>query len=443
LSATDDQAASSPLTEAIGRLYRGTRRDPPFVLVAGEPVEFVRLVQAAGSVPSPGTSLLLAVGCPVPCVLAAGAWGLVTMAPPSGAVLVITGLLVLIAAFGPNGGVEPTPDRVRADAGAILLVVGASATLALALTGSGYLAIAAFAGVAGLAGLLRGLVLANGGLPGRIGLAMRTGSSVAALRTAPINRSLRRYLDTVMADRLPQPARLGIVSGAEPPDGWHRLEELGRRRIGWARHEVEPVLGRLVPSRWPLADAAGAEDAPPSVRAALTVDSLCDAAAFFQGVAVVLVPDADAVARAPAGRWRPGRPPYRQVLGLLQASPAIHLLIALLPTERLAERALARLVAADPDPVLRLEAIERIGFERFFKALRAAPLDDTAAGKLFRAGHGETATTVVRVEDAVHGPDGKPHVHWLPVPPHVQSAREGVAWTFGKTEREWDPLIQT
>jgi hypothetical protein len=50
---------------------------------------------------------------------------------------------------------------------------------------------------------------------------------------------------------------------------------------------------------------------------------------------------------------------------------------------------------------------------------------------------------MVRVEDAVRGPDGKPHVHWLPVPPHVQSAREGVAWTFGKTEREWDPLIQT
>ena len=66
-----------------------------------------------------------------------------------------------------------------------------------------------------------------------------------------------------------------------------------------------------------------------------------------------------------------------------------------------------------------------------------------AAGKLFRAGHGETATTVVCVEDAVCGPDGKPHVHWLTVPPHVQSAREGVAWTFGKTEREWDPEVET
>jgi hypothetical protein len=441
LSKTDDPAASSPLTAAIGRLYRATGRDPPLVLVANDPVEFVRLVQAAGNVPSPGTPLLLALGSPVPCVLAAGAWGAAVMAPPSGALLVIAGLLVLIAAFGPNGGVEPTPDRVRADATAILLAVGASAALALALTGSVYLAIATFAGVAGLAGLLRALLLANGGFPGRIGLALRTRRSVAAFGTAPINRALRRHFDTILADRLPQSARLGIVNGAEPPDGWHRLEELGRRRIGWARHELEPILGRLVPARWPLADAAGVEDAPPSVRAALVVDSSCDSAAFFQGAAVVLVPGA--VAPAPAGRWRPGRLPYRQVLGLLQASPALYLLLALLPTERLAQRVLARLVADDPDPVLRLEAIERIGFERFFEALGGAPFDETAAGKLFRVGHGETATNLVRVEDVVRGPDGKPHVHWLPVPPHVQSAREGVAWTFGKTEREWDPVVQT
>jgi hypothetical protein len=310
VSTTDDQAATSPLIDAIHRLYRGVRRGPPLVIVAHDPVEFVRLAQAAGSAPNPGTSLFLALGSLVPCVLAAGAWGMGILAPPSGAVLVIAGLLVLIAAFGPNGGVEPTPGRVRADAGAVLFAVSAAAVLAAATTGSIYLGIATFAGVAGLAGLLRAIVLANGGIPGRVGLALRTGSNVAALGTPPINRELRRHLDAIMADRLSQPARLGIVTAADPPDGWHQLEELARRRVGWVRHELAPILGRLVPSRWPLADAAGAPEAPASARAALVIDSSCDAAAFFQGAAVVLVPGG-AQAPAPTGRWRPGRSPYR------------------------------------------------------------------------------------------------------------------------------------
>ena len=41
------------------------------------------------------------------------------------------------------------------------------------------------------------------------------------------------------------------------------------------------------------------------------------------------------------------------------------------------------------------------------------------------------------------GPDGAPHVHWLPVPPHVATAREAVAWTFGKSERDYRPIIET
>jgi hypothetical protein len=119
------------------------------------------------------------------------------------------------------------------------------------------------------------------------------------------------------------------------------------------------------------------------------------------------------------------------------------LAIALVPSARLADRLLARLVTSDPDPALRIDAIERIGFERFFAALGASPVDRGAAGALFLAGQRPLATAVVRVEDTVRDASGRPRAHWLPVPPHVATAREAVAWTFGKREQDWDPAVET
>ena len=141
---------------------------------------------------------------------------------------------------------------------------------------------------------------------------------------------------------------------------------------------------------------------------------------------------------------RCGREPYRRVIDLLDAGPFLAAAIALAPSACMADRLLARTIAADPDATLRLDAISHMGFDRFFAALAVAAVDRGAAGDLYLlSGFGSGTVALVRVEDRVRGPDGTPHVHWLPVPPDISSAREAVAWTFGKSAGEWQPLVET
>ena len=438
--------APAAVAEAARQLYRAAGREPPaVVLAAADPAAFVRLLQAAGRPPGPATPSLLVAGSVVPGALAVLGWSHGVADPAFGALLLVLGVLLLLVAFGPQAGSEPTPGRVRADTAAVLLLVTAAAVLAGVAAGSPAAGVAAFALSASAAGLLRAAALANGGIPGRAGLAAATGASLAALASEPVNEGLARDLEDALAER-----RVGPILPAQPlggvdRDGWRRLEEVIRRRLGWARHEQAPILGRLVPAHrcHALLAAEGLAEPPALLAAALRLDRRCDAVSLFERAAVVLLrPDGSP---APAARpwWRPGQPPYAPVLGLMQASPVWHLAIALAPSTGLADRLLAHLAAGDPDPALRMDAIERTGFERFFAALGASPVDRGAAGALFVAGQRPLTTAVVRVEDKARDPHGRPHVHWLPVPPHVATAREAVAWTFGKREQDWDPLVET
>jgi hypothetical protein len=442
-------ATSCPAAPAAAarQLYRAAGREPPgLVLAATDPAAFARLLQAAGRPPGPATPLLLMAGSLVPGALAALGWAHGVTDPAFGGLLLVLGVLLLLAAFGPQAGSEPTPDRVRADTAAVLLLVAAAAALTAVVAGSPAAGVAAFALSASLAGLLRAAALANGGVPGRLGLAAATGTSLAALASEPINEGLARELEDALAER-----RVGPILPAHPlsiadRDGWRHLEEVSRRRLGWARHEQAPILGRLVPAhrRHALLAAEGLADPPALLAAALRLDRRCEAVSLFEGAAVVLLRhDGEPARRAPPRWWRPASPPYAPILELLQASPVWHLAIALASSTGLADRLLARLVAGDPDPALRVDAIERIGFERFFAALGASPVDRGAAGALFVAGQRPLGTAVVRVEDKARDAHGRPRVHWLPVPPHVAIAREAVARTFGKREQDWDPLVET
>jgi hypothetical protein len=438
--------APAAVAEAARQLYRAAGREPPaVVLAAADPAAFARLLQAAGRPPRPATPSLLVAGSLVPGALAVLGWAHGVADPAFGALLLVLGVLLLLVAFGPQAGSEPTPSRVRADTAAVLLLVTA-AVLAGVVAGSPAAGVAAFAFSASLAGLLRAAALANGGIPGRAGLAAATGASLAALASEPVNESLARELEDALAERRVGPILPAHPQGVADRDGWRRLEEVTRRRLGWARHEQAPILGRLVPAhrRHALLAAESLAEPPALLAAALRLDRRCEAVSLFERAAVVLLRHhGEPARRAPPRWWRPASPPYAPVLGLLQASPVWHVAIALAPSAGLADRLLARLVAGDPDPVLRMDAIERIGFERFFAALGASPVDRGAAGALFVAGQRPLTTAVVRVEDKARDSHGRPHVHWLPVPPHVATAREAVAWTFGKREQDWDPLVET
>lgn len=47
------------------------------------------------------------------------------------------------------------------------------------------------------------------------------------------------------------------------------------------------------------------------------------------------------------------------------------------------------------------------------------------------------------VTDSTPEPDGTSRTYWLRVPPTTRTAREGVSWTFGVTEADYEPLVQT
>ncbi|MGE3291158.1 MAG: DUF6745 domain-containing protein [Geminicoccaceae bacterium] len=438
---TESGLAPARLAEATADLYRCCERVPPRITIAThEPIEFAHLLQAAGRVYRFGDVALL-VGCAVACA------GLVAIAANSaeagGGLLVLAtfgSLLLLIIAFGAEVGAEPAPLRLQADLLGVLVMLVAAAVAAWWVAGSGRAAAVTFTLMAAGAGLGRAAVMVNGGVPGRLGLALWYGRSPAVFASAPLQENIRRAL--------PRPGSGPAHPESRPDDPvraelWHRIEEIGRRRTGQAWGHVEPVLGRSVA----LAHGRPRDlDGWGNSRPLAVLEWQCEAAALFDRAAVLLLP-ASAASTPPSrasARLRCAREPYARVLKLLQASPVLAAVLALAPTERIAERLLARTIAADPDATLRLDAMSHMGFERFFAALAITPVDRGRAGELYLlVGFAGGTAAVIRVEDRVRGPDGRPHVHWLPVPPDMSSAHEAVAWTFGKSARDWAPAVET
>lgn len=50
---------------------------------------------------------------------------------------------------------------------------------------------------------------------------------------------------------------------------------------------------------------------------------------------------------------------------------------------------------------------------------------------------------MVEVVNATPEPSGECKDYWLRVPPGMRTAHEAVAWTWGKTEAEYNPVVQT
>ena len=199
------------------------------------------------------------------------------------------------------------------------------------------------------------------------------------------------------------------------------------------RHELHPLLGRTVPDWRQSALRRGRDLAVPPrlVAAALALDREAVAATLFADIVVVLVgaedgQDTDALAATV------------EELGL---GADWRLLLRPLGPWRL--WVLAMLLDREPDPVLRLDAVERLGTEEIMTALGRPPLVADEAGELYRIGPEPQPTMLLKICDAVDDEDALPRHHWLPVPPHVATAREAVAWTFGIGERQYRPGVET
>jgi hypothetical protein len=280
----------------------------------------------------------------------------------------------------------------------------------------------------------------------------------------PVPLSAVRPLHDVFGARL-RAAQEGLLE--TPPIGDRRDRTRRERPEMVARLEAEGL--RLHDLRWPaLRPLLGAgsrlteaflvqhviervrdpDDLPHLLRAAWLVHSQTDAATLLEGVAVVLPADAPlevVLSSQPAwsGWRRSGRSPYREVIAIVQAGLWPGLGVDAVWSDELADRLLASCICKLRDAGLRHAAIRAMGMDRFMAAARLRPVQQDDAGELYLVGPPADPLAFVRVIDASPDPDGATSLHWLSVPPHVATAREAVAWTFGLSEQEYAPAAET
>ena len=101
-------------------------------------------------------------------------------------------------------------------------------------------------------------------------------------------------------------------------------------------------------------------------------------------------------------------------------------------------------IRAEENAELRRMMVEHYTPERFLKESGAQPIQQDEAGKLWRIEMADDESIVmVEVVNSSPEPDGTFNVYFLRVPPTTLTAKAGVAWTFGLTEDEYQPLQQT
>ncbi|BEL02875.1 hypothetical protein Q0Z83_010660 [Actinoplanes sichuanensis] len=93
---------------------------------------------------------------------------------------------------------------------------------------------------------------------------------------------------------------------------------------------------------------------------------------------------------------------------------------------------------------IRRVMLEHYGYDRYLRDAGARKMGSDETGTLWYLDlPGDEPLVMVEVVNSTPEPDGTSRIYWLRVPPRTRSAREGVAWTFGLTAEEYQPMIQT
>lgn len=101
-------------------------------------------------------------------------------------------------------------------------------------------------------------------------------------------------------------------------------------------------------------------------------------------------------------------------------------------------------IRAEENAELRRVMLEYYGYDRYLVESGAQPLQRDETGILWRIALPDDEDVVmVEVVNSTPEPDGTYRTYWLRVPPATRTAREGVAWTFGLTAPEYQPVAQT
>ncbi len=98
----------------------------------------------------------------------------------------------------------------------------------------------------------------------------------------------------------------------------------------------------------------------------------------------------------------------------------------------------------ESDPERDSVLIERYGLGRYFLEAGAAEIQRDDCGRLYRLGQRLSEPILaVQVVNQTPEPDGSFREFWLRVPPTVMTARQAVAWTFGLSTADHDPVAQS
>ncbi len=268
------------------------------------------------------------------------------------------------------------------------------------------------------------------------------GGGTTALEAHPY-QSLVRAHQQAYGDAFLQTAELSAE-----PEREVRAFGLGRVEPGWAgappRSLSEWTLFMPVPHLDGIADAAAlqAAEARGSARAQAFADLAFQVDRLFpyRNVALGVLPplsvelDADGRPHAedgPALAWADGTEVHAWRGRVVEPD-----LVCLRPLTRAT-------IAAERDPDRQAVLVERYGLGRYLAESGATAVHADDCGELYRlVQHGEPIVAV-HVVNASPEPDGSFRDFWLRVPPNVRTAREAVAWTFGLSEREYQPVAQS
>jgi hypothetical protein len=95
------------------------------------------------------------------------------------------------------------------------------------------------------------------------------------------------------------------------------------------------------------------------------------------------------------------------------------------------------------DPHIRRCMIDIMTPQRFIEHGGAYRVAEDETGILWRQRWRWEAWAAVEVINGTPEPDGTYKRYFLQVPPTVRTPREGVAWTYGLTERHYRPVVRT
>lgn len=102
-----------------------------------------------------------------------------------------------------------------------------------------------------------------------------------------------------------------------------------------------------------------------------------------------------------------------------------------------------RAIDAAHDPQIRRCMIDIMTPQRFIEEGGAHRITEDDAGILWRQRWRWEAWAAVEVINGTPEPDGTHKRYFLQVPPTVRTPREGVAWTYGLSERQYRPVMRT